>query len=260
MQFLRAGCRGEAVRLLQARLAARGCFPGAVDGDFGPKTDRAVRQFQAAHNLKVDGLVGDRTWAILLAVESHAGSPDVLAEERAELRALVPLDGLPSPRAATLEAALATLGWRERPEGSNGGPEVDRISLGYRWWDYAVGKPPWCALAVSFWLKEGLRATRWEDIPFGDRFGAVSQIEDWARNGGRAIRPRVSVPAEPGAIFTMSRGGSGSDPSEAVTAGHTGLVLADEGAFVRTIEGNTSNGVFSRRRRKSSLRYLHRWW
>lgn len=37
----------------------------AVDGIFGPQTDRAVREFQRHHGLKVDGIAGPRTLAAL---------------------------------------------------------------------------------------------------------------------------------------------------------------------------------------------------
>jgi peptidoglycan hydrolase-like protein with peptidoglycan-binding domain len=55
--------RGADVERLQAAL---GFAPESVDGVFGPRTDEAVRAFQAARRLKVDGTVGPATWAQLL--------------------------------------------------------------------------------------------------------------------------------------------------------------------------------------------------
>jgi putative chitinase len=62
---LRRGAKGEAVKRLQSLLRSHG-FPGlAVDGDFGPATEAAVKRFQAVRKLAVDGVVGPRTWAAL---------------------------------------------------------------------------------------------------------------------------------------------------------------------------------------------------
>ena len=259
MESLRKGDEGLAVTVLQKRLIAKGFKPGKVDGDFGTGTDRAVRQFQAANHLRVDGVVGDRTWALLLAEPAIDVDVALIEGERKRLLAQVALGK--SARRSVLETAIGTVGWKERPDGSNGGPEIDVMSTGLPGWDYAKeGKPPWCALAVSWWLLKGLEAPSYEATPLGRRFAAVAQLEDWAKRKKRVARPLASVPAEAGAIFTMSRGESGSDPSTQITAGHTGLIVRDEGEWVVTIEGNTGNCVSSRKRRKSTLRMLIPWW
>ena len=61
---LKKGAKGPDVSHLQDRLNAHGAGVG-VDGAFGPRTDAAVRSFQQAHGLAVDGIVGRNTWAAL---------------------------------------------------------------------------------------------------------------------------------------------------------------------------------------------------
>lgn len=63
---LEKGCKGEAVRVVQAILNLCGHDCGTPDGSFGPKTDKAVRAFQKAEGLSVDGCVGAKTWTALL--------------------------------------------------------------------------------------------------------------------------------------------------------------------------------------------------
>ena len=60
-RVMRLGHRGWDVAALQFLLARRGYSPGGVDGGFGPMTDSAVRRFQAANSLTVDGLAGPFT-------------------------------------------------------------------------------------------------------------------------------------------------------------------------------------------------------
>ncbi|MCC3245369.1 peptidoglycan-binding protein [Methylocystis sp. WRRC1] len=71
---VKKGSKGAGVRLLQGILksfAVPEYDPGAVDGDFGPTTETAVKAFQAdffdfdGNPLKVDGIVGAKTWAAL---------------------------------------------------------------------------------------------------------------------------------------------------------------------------------------------------
>ena len=58
---LRRGSRGSAVRALQTLLKNKNHDPGTIDGIFGPNTERAVRSFQRAENIQVDGIVGPQT-------------------------------------------------------------------------------------------------------------------------------------------------------------------------------------------------------
>jgi peptidoglycan hydrolase-like protein with peptidoglycan-binding domain len=63
--LLRLGSSGAAVTRLQTLLTAHDASPGAIDGDFGPKTQRAVERFQRQQRLDVDGVVGPATWGAL---------------------------------------------------------------------------------------------------------------------------------------------------------------------------------------------------
>jgi putative chitinase len=62
---LRQGDKGTEVIDLQTELRDAG-YRILVDGDFGPNTEEAVRDFQERHGLAVDGVVGPQTWALLL--------------------------------------------------------------------------------------------------------------------------------------------------------------------------------------------------
>ena len=64
-RVLRRGMRGEDVRELQNKLASLGYDVGPVDGIFGPRTERAVIEFQKNNGLKVDGIVGPQTYDML---------------------------------------------------------------------------------------------------------------------------------------------------------------------------------------------------
>lgn len=63
--ILRLGSVGPAVRLLQRLLKSKGLYTGVVDGDFGGRTLRAVRQFQRQERLPVTGVVDGATWRAL---------------------------------------------------------------------------------------------------------------------------------------------------------------------------------------------------
>ncbi|MGB8768637.1 MAG: N-acetylmuramoyl-L-alanine amidase [Candidatus Korobacteraceae bacterium] len=56
---LRRPATGELVKQVQAKVGV------VADGNFGAKTEAAVRAFQQAHGMIPDGIVGPKTWAAL---------------------------------------------------------------------------------------------------------------------------------------------------------------------------------------------------
>lgn len=62
---LKVGSEGSDVKRLQQRLKDLGYYTGSVDGKFGQGTESAVRDFQAAHKLTVDGKAGKSTQTTL---------------------------------------------------------------------------------------------------------------------------------------------------------------------------------------------------
>lgn len=62
------GSKGDRVEQLQRALKSAGHYLLTIDGDFGPGTEGAVKTFQRARGLTVDGKVGRLTWA---ALEPH---------------------------------------------------------------------------------------------------------------------------------------------------------------------------------------------
>ncbi|AST97304.1 peptidoglycan recognition protein family protein [Shouchella clausii] len=63
---VRKGAKGNLTRVLQALLYLAGFNPGPFDGHFGGGTEAAVRDFQRAKKLTIDGIAGKATWKALL--------------------------------------------------------------------------------------------------------------------------------------------------------------------------------------------------
>lgn len=60
--LLKQGCYGPQVTHMQQLLAANGFDPGDIDGDFGPTTAAALRDFQTAAGIGVDGEWGGESF------------------------------------------------------------------------------------------------------------------------------------------------------------------------------------------------------
>ena len=71
--------QGVTTKDVQQALKNAGLYEGAVDGNLGPKTKKAIREFQEKNGLKADGKVGPRTWKKLSAHLDSAQEPTVSA-------------------------------------------------------------------------------------------------------------------------------------------------------------------------------------
>lgn len=204
------------VELLQRALNDANVTPQlTVDGDFGLRTEAAVRQFQASHldeagvPLDVDGVVGANTWQAL-GVEPSTN--DLLCRPH--------IPGLVARKIVRIATAEALCGVKE--QGANTGVDVKKYQA-------ATALPgtgwPWCAAFVT-WVYEaaGLQ------LRDAGGFASVSAMQSWAERTGRWFPKHKDYFAPAGSIviFTFS---------------HTGIVVQSYAGYDTTIEGNTSSGI-----------------
>jgi hypothetical protein len=120
---------GADVLAVQKRLHELGFEPGALDGVYGPATERAVRAFQAAAPIRADGVVGPATRKAL--DEARPAPPQGRAVGR-----------------RALAEARRWIGTHEDPPGSN------RTPFGV--W-FGLDGVPWCNIFVSYCFITGAK-------------------------------------------------------------------------------------------------------
>jgi peptidoglycan hydrolase-like protein with peptidoglycan-binding domain len=210
----------DVVMAIQRQLNLKGLGPLEVDGEFGPLTESAVKEFQSQHvdaygvPLVFDGLVGSVTWSVLFGSDTTESGTEKL-------------------RSALLEKAVSMaesqLGILEEPPGSNRGVMVEQFQ------SRAGISPgdPWCAAFVYWCFAEAAGAAGLSNpLP---RTGSCMYHWDHAK-GHRIVKQRATNDPSllmPGHIFIINHGNY---------RGHTGIVTSVKNGYVQTIEGNSNTG------------------
>ena len=173
---MKQGDRGWDVAAMQYILARRGYPPGAIDAVFGPMTETAVRNFQRAYGLFVDGLAGPQ---VISALRQGSPARRITPVVEGPIRLLRPVSGpigdrfgaprrrgrthtgvdFPVPAGTRVGAAGVGVtefaGWNS---GGYGNLVVVRHRLGYTTWYAHLS-------VITTWAGENVRG--------GDRLGYV---------------------------------------------------------------------------------------
>jgi len=78
MGIYKIGSMGEEVKKIQERLKTLGYYRGPIDGEFGGGTEAAIKAFQKAKRLTVEGIVGATTWGALF--QEEIPEPSIVGE------------------------------------------------------------------------------------------------------------------------------------------------------------------------------------
>jgi len=209
------GSRGKKVKLIQEWLSLHG-FGLVIDGDFGPATDYAVKEFQKRERLKVDGIVGNNTFNKLIKPMKDA------------------LKSIPkgSGSLGKMVVAYAEQHLKQHPRevgGQNKGPWVRLYMKGNEGTAW-----PWCAGFVCFILKQACD-TLGISLPFGTSFSCDTLAANAKTKGiflkGDNIADKRQI--TPGSFFLNRR--TSTDWT------HTGIVVGARNDIFQTIEGNTND-------------------
>ena len=210
-QTLRNGDQGPEVKKLQELLNKR-LTPSCnleVDGDFGDLTEAAVRLYQAAVGLGIDGVVGTNTWAAL--------EQGVVNKPAADASAATNYHDAP-----WMAIAMAEIGTVEIP----GAQDNPRIVEYHATTTLAAtdDETPWCASFVNWCIKQaGLQGT--------NSAAAASWVE-WGE----------STNAKPGAV-TVIYNSAAAHSSLSSSGNHVGFLVQETPSHYRLLGGNQSNQV-----------------
>ena len=229
------GSRGSEVAVVQEWLTIHG-IRVAIDGEFGPATERAIRTFQGLRLLERTGDITAETWDALVAPLALALRPP-----------RVDTDTLGR---VVVEVARQHLFAQPREVGGpNRGPWVRHYCKGRQ--------DKWCAgFALTMLEQACAHLERPMPVPFTL---SCDVLATRAMQKGRLVTELVARTAEvrPGMLFLLR---SKTNPTDWI---HAGLVEKAEDEAVQTIEGNSNvagstdgDGVYRRVRPRARLDFV----
>lgn len=211
--LLMLGCDGPDVEELQRFLAEKGYYRARIDGFFGTLTRAAVREYQADHGLKVDGMAGPITLSLMF--------PEIVTRP-----AVAAADPEISALAKQVVMVCSLLPEIRETNGPNRSPFIDKMTRD-------LGLPlgvPWCMVLVQWVFKLAGAELGLRDDPLKPDTGGCLDLwyrvpREW-RHGPRE--------GKTGDIGILDWGGG---------SGHTFIVKDYSGGVYRTYstyEGNTN--------------------
>jgi uncharacterized protein (TIGR02594 family) len=222
MPTLKLGDKGDEVKRLQLLLKSV-LIPRkeiAVDGDFGSKTEAAVKQFQGGNGLKADGIVGRQTWSAL-GQRWVAFEPPPPVETAQAQRSTTPKSWM-----VIAEAEIGV------SENALPGKHHSRI-VEYHQTTQLAGssygekdETPWCSSFVNWVMKEA-----------GHRGTGHALARSWINWG---------TPTEPvyGAVTVIKKKNASSDKATGSSTGfHVGFYVSSTSKHLRLLGGNQGDSV-----------------
>ena len=214
--------RGE-VQLLQRALGRWG-YTVPVDGEFGPRTETAVRSFQRRQGFRDDGIAGKITWASVLS--------DRATPSGSGFDFKPPGTNQPPVVAPPSMSTSAGLTWLDIARKEVGQHEVAGRSMNPRIIEYHAStdlkaksdEVAWCSSFVNWCMaKAGIRGTR------------SAAAASWAGWG-------VATQGKHGSVAVIYNAGS-ANSSLSRSGNHVGFLIEETSTHLVLLGGNQSDSV-----------------